>query len=284
MDRSRYRTVRIPKRSGVGVRILEIPDDELMVRQRSILRWLCARRLAASPFAHGFIRRRSIATNAAPHVGKAVVIRLDIKDFFPSVSAVMIRRVLAEAQIPPVDARAITESCTLDGRLPQGAPTSPFLSNLVATRLDYRLAGLARNWRGGTFKVAFTRYADDLCFSSADRRLCRIIPAATRIIEDSGFRLNREKIRVYRRGVRQIVAGAVVNQKVNVPRPVRRNLRATLHQARRAIMNGTRQGIDVARMRGLASHIHSVNPKAGAFFLREVDEIERLLVVSSQQT
>ena len=283
MNRSRYRIVRILKRSGVGVRILEIPDDELMVRQRSILRWLCARRLAASPFAHGFVRRRSIATNAVPHVGKAIVIRLDLKDFFPSVSADMIRRALAEANIAPVDVRTITEICTLDDRLPQGAPTSPFLANLVATRLDHRLAALARKWRGGVFRISYTRYADDLCLSGEDGRLNHIVPAVERIIRDSGFRVNKEKLRVYRKGVRQIVAGVVVNDTANVPRPVRRNLRAALHQARRDIMDGTRRGIDVSRMRGLASHIHSVNPKAGACFLRDVNEIERLLVVSSRQ-
>lgn len=274
MDRSRYRIVRIAKRSG-GFRVLEIPDAELMEQQRAILRWLCARRLAASPYAHGFIRRRSILTNAAPHIGKAVVIRIDLEDFFPSVKAQMVREALVSNGVS--DADTIVEACTLDGRLPQGAPTSPFLSNLVSARLDVRLAGLVRKWKNG----AYTRYADDLCISSDDPRLNRVLPAARRVIEDSGFRINRKKLRIYRRGVRQIVAGVVVNDKPNVPRTVRRNLRAELHQTREAIVRGDGRAVDVARLRGLAAHIHSVNPSVGSRLVRDVQEIERLLAMSA---
>jgi len=280
VDHSRYRIVSIPKRSG-GVRILEIPDALLMQEQRRILGWLYARKVAPSPYAHGFVRGRSIVTNARLHVGKRVVIRIDIKDFFPSVTAVMVREALITNGISAVDATAITEICTLDGRLPQGGPASPFLSNLVAMRLDYRLAGLARHWRDGKCSTSYSRYADDLAFSSDDRHLNHLVPAATRIIRDCGFAVHENKTRVYRRSARQILAGVVVNAKPNVPRTVRRNLRAELHQAREALVRGDVPTTDLRRLRGLAAHIRAVNAVAGVSLLRDVDEVERLQLARS---
>ncbi len=274
MNRTRYRAVRIPKRSG-GVRILEIPDDALMAEQRQILAWLCARKLAASSYAHGFVKGRSIASNAAPHVGKKVVIRLDLEDFFPSVTSEMARQALHENGLPLEAVSVVVETCTLENRLPQGAPTSPFLANLVAARLDVRLAGLARKWKRG----AYTRYADDLIFSADDRALNNLIPVAERIIRDCGFRVNARKLRIYRSGSRQWVAGVVVNTRPNVPFEVRHNLRAAIHQAREALLTSADAVVDLPRLRGLASYAHSINPTAGARFLRDVAEVERLSAV-----
>jgi retron-type reverse transcriptase len=278
MDNSRYRIAQIPKRSG-GLRVLEIPDPELMARQRAILGWLYARRLAASPCAHGFVRRRSIVTNAEPHVGKAVVVRIDLEDFFPSVKATMVREALVSNGVAKQDSEAIVEACTLDGRLPQGAPTSPFLANLAASRLDHRLSGLAREWRDGALGTTYTRYADDLTISSDDPKLNHIVPVVQRIVEDCGFKVNRAKTRICRRGSRQIIAGVVVNDRPNVPRTLRRNLRAALHQAREGILRGDPGPVDVERLRGLAAHVHAVNPSAGGRFIRDVDEIARLVAV-----
>jgi hypothetical protein len=253
---------------------LEIPDAALMAEQRQILAWLYARRLAASLYAHGFVRGRSIATNARPHVGKKVVLRLDLADFFPSTTAEMVRQALYENGVPTEAAQAVVETCTLEGRLPQGAPTSPFLANLVAARLDVRLAGLVRKWTDG----AYTRYADDLCFSSSDRHLNRLIPPAQRIVEDIGYRLNPKKIRVYRQGVRQVVAGVVVNRKPNPCRTLRRSLRAAIYRARQALLGGN-PPVSLQRLRGLASHVFSINSEAGSRFLRDVVELERLAAV-----
>jgi RNA-directed DNA polymerase len=275
MERERYRFVCIPKRSG-GTRVLEIPDSALMAEQRDILGWLYARRLAPSPYAHGFVRGRSISTNARAHVGKKVVIRLDVADFFPSTTAEMVRQALYENRVPREALRDLVDKCTLENRLPQGAPTSPFLANLVAARLDIRLAGLARTWTGG----AYSRYADDLCFSSSDSRFNQLIPPAKRIIEEVGYRLNPRKIRVYRQGARQVVAGVVVNQKPNPSRAMRRNLRAAIHESRLALLAGNPTG-SIQRLRGLAAHVYSINREAGARFLRDVEELENMARVAA---
>ena len=282
MDSSHYRIVKIPKRSG-GTRTLEIPEASLMARQRQILAWLKARKLAASPYAHGFIIGRSIVTNAQPHVGKRVVIRVDLKEFFPSVGTSMITEALMSSHVSAEVTREIIQVCTLEGRLPQGAPTSPFLANLTAVRLDYRLAGLARKWRGGSLRTDYTRYADDLTFSSEDKRLNHIVPVVHRIVEDCGFRVNRKKTRIYRQGVRQIVAGVVVNERPNVPRTVRRNLRAEIHHLQEAILRGHRLHVNIERLRGLAAHIRAVNTEEGGKFTRDVvalDNLRRVAMVT----
>ena len=131
--------------------------------------------------------------------------------------------------------------------------------------------------------TSYTRYADDLTFSSNDRRLNHIIPVVSRITQDCGFRVNKKKTRVCRRGGRQLATGIVLNDRLNVPRSIRRNLRAQLHQAREAILRGERPNLDVERIRGLASHIRSVNPQEGIRFIRDVDEIERLVAVGRIQ-
>jgi hypothetical protein len=136
-----YRPFTIPKRSG-GTRQLLAPDDRLKAVQRRILRRLL-RRLRCHPAAAGFERGRSVVTNALPHVGKPVVVRLDLKDFFPSTRASRVRRYFRKIGWDREATWLLVRLCTHQGGLPQGAPTSPRLSNLVNHRLDARLAALA---------------------------------------------------------------------------------------------------------------------------------------------
>lgn len=245
--RTSYRTFNLPKRSG-GTRTISSPNDELKRVQRQILRRLL-RRLRAHPCAMGFERGRSIADNARLHVNADVVIRMDLKDFFGSTSA---DRVFAYFRFIGYDAESaelLTRLCTHNGSLPQGAPTSPRLSNLMNYRLDARLAFLAAR-RGMTY----TRYADDITFSFHEEkaaaavrqypktleRYCNkaprpndIIVAAKTIIEDEGYRLHmRKKLRIARRHQRQLVTGLVVNHTPNLPRATRRRLRAIEHHLR----------------------------------------------------
>ena len=242
--RPAYREFTIPKRSGGARRILA-PADDLKVLQRRILRRLLAR-LRAHPAATGFERGRSIVTNARAHVGQAVVVRLDLKDFFPATKAERVRRYFRKVGWNRPAARLLTRVCTFDGGLPQGAPTSPRLSNLVNYRLDARLAGLAvsqqlRNPRTNEplddrpIGATYTRYADDLTFSfpSDDPDAIQyVVRMARTIVADVGYELHRgHKLRVLRRHARQQVTGLVVNARVNLPRATRRWLRAVEHRA-----------------------------------------------------
>jgi RNA-directed DNA polymerase len=223
-----YREFAVPKRSGGKRRILA-PEPELKALQRRILHRLL-RRLKAHPVATGFERGHSIVTNALCHVGKAVVVRMDLKDFFTSTSAKRVRRYFESIGWDGEASKLLTALVTHDGGLPQGAPTSPRLANLVNGRLDARLEGLARK-----LGAAYTRYADDLTFSFArdDREAVHAIIGSTkRIVDEEGYTLHqRKKLHIRRRGDRQVVTGIVVNRKAALPRATRRWLRAVEHRA-----------------------------------------------------
>ncbi len=226
----KYRWHRIPKRSG-GTRLLHSPNPILKKVQRQLLRRVFGK-LKVHSAAHGFQRGRSIVTHARLHVGQAVVIRIDIQDFFPSTSGDRLTRYFRRIGWNRGAARMLTKLCTkrLGDRigLPQGAPTSPTLSNLVNYGLDAQLSGLAR--KSG---AQYSRYADDMFFSFAkdDRRFIRgVIRRARRILNESGYRMHgRSKLRVLRRHQRQTVTGLVVNDKVQLPRKTRRWLRSVEH-------------------------------------------------------
>ena len=221
-----YQEFRIPKRSGRGHRRILAPNRQLKAMQRRILRRVLAL-LVSHPRATGFERGRSIVTNAQVHCGAAVIVRLDIRDFFPSIKAGRINAFFGRIGWSRTAAKRLTELCTYDGGLPQGAPTSPRLANLVNYKLDTRLHRL-----GERLGAAYTRYADDMTFSFAvdDPATVRaLVKLVKRIVRLEGYRLNGRKLRILRRHQQQRVTGLVVNERVNLPRRTRRRLRAVEH-------------------------------------------------------
>lgn len=221
-----YRTFSIRKRTG-GERVIAVPGDALKAMQKRILRRLLGR-LRAHPCATGFERGHSIVSNAMPHVGQDVVIKLDIKDFFTSTTARRIEAYFRRIGWDADAAKLLTTLCTREGSLPQGGCTSPRLSNLVNWRLDARLFALAQQ-QG----MAYSRYADDLTFSgvaSGKREVNGVIHTARWIADEDGYKLHTDKkLRIARKHDRQVVTGLVVNQKVDLPRSTRRRLRAIEH-------------------------------------------------------
>jgi len=224
--RPTYRTVRVPKRSG-GERVLRVPDVGTKAIQRHLLHGVLDR-VPIHEAAHGFARGRSIVTNATPHAGRAVVIRMDIVDFFDSTSDRRIRRLFRVLGWDAEAAAVLTRLTTDGGRLPQGAPTSPRLANLVNARLDARLAGLA-----AALGATYTRYADDLTFSLAEddhAAIADLLGGTKRIVAQEGYRLHLgRKLQIRRRHHRQSVTGLVVNDRVALSRSRRRWLRAVEH-------------------------------------------------------
>ena len=221
-----YRRYTIPKRNG-GLRAICAPDPELKKVQRRILRRLL-KRLKSHPAATGFEAGRSIVTNANAHVGAAVVLRMDIKDFFTSTRKNRIRHYFLSIGWNRLAARLLTDLCTYHGGLPQGAPTSPRLSNLVNYRLDVRLAAVAKK-----LNAVYTRYADDMTFSfKTDRPLVvsKAIRQTKLILADYNYRIHHKlKLSIRRRHQQQKVTGLVVNERVNLPRKRRGWLRAVRH-------------------------------------------------------
>jgi hypothetical protein len=227
--RPEYRIFSIPKRSG-GLRRIAAPLEPLKATQRVILRRVL-RRLAAHPAALGFERGQSIVTNALRHEGKAIVVRMDLKDFFASTKSEKVRDFFLRIGWGKEPSEILTALTTHEGCLPQGAPTSPRLANLVNHRLDARLHGLARK-----LGAVYTRYADDLTFSFEEddpSRTHALLRAVPRIVRSEGYDVHlRRKLHIRRRHDRQVVTGLVVNRRVNLPRPTRRWLRAVAHRQR----------------------------------------------------
>ncbi len=226
-----YHAFEVPKRTG-GSRTISAPDKPLKTTQRCILRRVLSK-LKAHPAATGFERGFSIVANALPHVGQDVVIKLDIKDFFGATTSARVDNYFRKIGWNADAAALLTTLCTHGGRLPQGAPTSPRLSNLLNHRLDARLAALAQS-RG----LAYSRYADDMTFSGPQAtpkdkvatHTNDIIHLVKQIVKDEGYILHTDKkLRIARKGDRQLVTGLVVNQKVNLPRRKRRWLRSIEH-------------------------------------------------------
>lgn len=249
------------RKKGGGERQIVAPGGKLLTVQRWILRRILDK-VEPEKSAYGFVRGRSILDNAKRHVGQGVVMRLDVKDFFPSIRYREVRRVFERLGYPYGVASVLANVCTIRGALPQGAPTSPALSNLVCRRLDRRLSGLAKR-----LGFRYTRYADDLVFSSDDKRLPKLIPFLREVLKEEGFELNEGKIRVMREGERQMVTGLVVNERANVPREQRRRLRAALHRARvmgvEAVEWATKpKGEAVAAIRGHLAFWQMVDPGA----------------------
>jgi hypothetical protein len=267
----------VPKASG-GARVIAAPKPALKAVQRAILREILVW-VPAHEAAHGFVRGRSVLTNARPHQGAALVIKTDLCDFFPSVHY---RRVVGLFELlgyaPGVAtllAGLTTHRVTLPngapawpGELPQGAPTSPAIANLVCRRLDARLAGLA-----SSAGAAYTRYADDLTFSFREppsRGVGRFFWWVDQICQQEGFRENAAKRRVLRPSNQQRVTGVVVNSGLFVPREARRRLRAMLANCERHGLESQARGRENFRehLVGLAAYVAMVQPTLGAELLR----------------
>ena len=212
-----------PLINGRKKRWIEAPDPELKQAQRWLLdHWLY--QLEPTDLAHGFVPGRSILTNAGLHVGREWVVTADIRNFFPSISAARVSEAIADLEVSEPEQELLVKLVTRRGRLPQGAPTSPHLANLVARNLDLRLAGLA-----GQDDWTYSRYADDLAFSgSGDPH--QLMWTVERIVTDEGFRLAADKTHIRSQHQRQVVTGLVVNQRGTLPKPKRRLLRSMMHR------------------------------------------------------
>ena len=228
-DDVRYRHFEIPKRSG-GMRQIHAPvglvrdlQDRLHAELKQLYR--------AHPNAHGFVDARSVASNAAGHAGKRWVLNVDLEDFFPTINFGRIRGLLLR---PPFElglaaAAVCAQIVTHRNGLPQGAPTSPVLSNFIAAPLDRRLLRLARD-----HKLSYSRYADDITFSTDLPQFPPSIAVREQIesggfrvaagdaleqaVRTCGFSINARKVRIQGRGVHQSVTGLCVNTRVNVER------------------------------------------------------------------
>lgn len=283
---SHYIRFEIPKRSG-GQRAIWAP----MPRLKKVQRWILTEilnRLLVHGAAHGFLAGRSIATNAAQHTDSRLVVKMDIENFFPSVSWKRVKGVFRKAgyneQISTLLALLCTESpremvehngktyyVALGERcLPQGAPTSPAITNVLCLKLDRRISGTANkfNWR-------YTRYADDLTFSFASKNkkeanITHLLGSVKRILGEEGFNVNTKKTGVIREGAVQEVTGLVVNGKgaPRVNRQMKRQMRAAIHNIKQGKV--LPEGETLERLRGYAAYIAMTDRVLGMAMLDDL--------------
>lgn len=288
--RTHYVHFEVRKRSG-GVRLLASPRRRLARAQRWILENVVSQ-VPVTEFAHGFVCGRSTVTNARQHLGRHVVAKLDLREFFPSITFPRVRGLIQSLGYSPAAATVLALLCTEAPRvevpfaghtywvaageraLPQGACTSPALSNLIARKLDRRLAGLARalGW-------TYTRYADDLTFSAdaaAAMKLGALLGRARDIIASEGFAVAEHKGSVLRSSRRQAVTGVVVNAKPGIPREEVRRLRAILHAAARTgleAQNREHHPDFAAHVLGKISYLSMIDPAKGAVLRAAYDRL-----------
>ena len=272
----------VKKRLG-GSRLIESPKTVLKTVQSKILRELLDN-VHVHGTSHGFVRGRSILTNARPHVGQAILLKFDLANFYTTVSfarVVAIFRSLGYSREVAIWLGLLTTSALpgnlrfqgegpyaivpyLRRHLPQGAPTSPALANLSAFGMDIRLSGLAKS-----FEANYTRYADDLTISGPSDMhyaLATIIPLVQQIVRQERFSLNNGKRRVLRAHQRMNVTGVVVNERPNVVRADFDKLKAILTNCQRhgpSTQNRNQVDDFYHHLQGRIAHVSMLNPERG---------------------
>lgn len=279
---SAYVEFEVPKANG-GVRVLAAPRADLKEAQRTILRTLLDG-IDVHDACHAFVKGRSVVTNASPHVGAAIILKMDLVDFFPTIHFGRISGFFEQHGASREAARALAALVTYrpvlpsgavawPSVLPQGAPTSPALANLVCRRMDARLDALAKS-----AGARYTRYADDLTFSFAEppsKGIGRFAWWVGQICGQEGFFENTKKRRVLRPSAQQRVTGIVVNERLSVPREARRRFRAVLDHCRKRGVSkeSVRHDEPRAYLLGFASYVAMVDEALGEKLLREVNAL-----------
>ncbi len=269
---SHYKHYQIPKNNG-GFRIIEEPFPALKEVQTWILKEILepASKCYVSPVAKAFIPGKSLKENARFHKNKKYVVALDLQDFFGSIKYHSVYGLFLKFGYNKSVSTMLANLCVLYSSLPQGAPTSPMLSNLVFQELDEKIFTYCRRR-----KIMYTRYADDMTFSSDSMDVTRLISYIRMVVTNRGYRINDEKTNVMGRGACQKVTGVVVNEKLQVPKVYRDKVRQEVyyiikygpkeHMSRIKLpiwMKTTK--LYIKHLLGKVNYILSINPKDEEF-------------------
>jgi RNA-directed DNA polymerase len=287
-----YKRFALPKKAG-GTRTISAP----MYKLKDVQHWVLENILAKVPVheaAHGFVAGRSIISNAVPHVQAAVVVNFDLKDFFPSINLKRVKGVYRHLGYSEAVATVLALICTeadvaeaiLDGEkwfignderhLPQGAPTSPALTNILCRKLDKRLQGLATK-----LGFTYTRYADDLSFSTTQTKDINALQQCLhKIVAEEGFTVHPDKTRIMRPGAKKEVTGITVNTRPAVDRKSLKNFRAALHRLQNGEVATAHWGKGVhliASMEGYVNYVMMVDKDKGTKLKNQFAQVKAAL-------
>ncbi|MDG9979477.1 retron St85 family RNA-directed DNA polymerase [Ectopseudomonas oleovorans] len=243
-----YRTFEIPKANG-KVRSIQSPRTMMKLVQYFLLDYLLYN-LPVHVSATAYSRGCTVKANATPHVGKRYVANIDVENFFPSIKWPLVHRALAMGGLGDKTAYLIARITSYQGGLPQGAPTSAHLSNVVLYPFDKEISDYCE-----TVGVSYTRYADDITFSGSDKdAVYSAVERSKSLLAKLKLEVNKDKTRVFGPSSRQVVTGVVVNEWAQPSREKRRKLRAELHQAK---MNPEKYAARADEIRGMSAYMLS---------------------------
>ena len=274
-----YRTFEIPKKNG-GTRVINAPQRDLMDIQKNLAKLLYEHRSNIKNFnnvkcniAHAFEKEKGIITNGSVHRNKRIVLNYDLENFFDSFHFGRVRGYFWKNRYFRMNldvATIIAQLTCYQGKLPQGAPTSPIITNMICEIFDFKLLRLAKK-----YKLDYTRYADDLTFSTNnaefENRIDEFTEELSKEIDNAGFKINRDKTRLQLRKSRQTVTGLVVNEKVSVDHRYYKATRAMAHNLYRE------GGFDICGEEG------SLEQLEGRFsFVNQIDKYNNKLEMSGR--
>lgn len=254
-----YRTFYISKKSGGQRRI-----DEPLPSLKEIQKWILIEILDAipeSPYSKAYTKGKSVKDNARIHRNQEKILLMDIKDFFGTIHYGRVLSLFKKLGYRESVAVMLSNLCCYKKCLPQGACTSPKLANLVAKKMDYRIWNAVKK-QG----IRYTRYADDMTFSGSFNE-GKVIKCVEKIVSQSGFQINNKKTRVRKRHQRQEVTGIVVNDKLQLSRKIRKDIRKNAYYIKKYGLESHLQHVNENRenylyhMIGIASYAHFINPK-----------------------
>jgi RNA-directed DNA polymerase len=260
-----YRQFALPKRDG-STRLIATPRRFLKLVQRWILGNILVQADVSSS-AMGFVRGRSSRDHALYHIGQPNMLSVDIRQFFPSVPQASVTPVFSVLGFPPNVASQLASLCCWRGVLPQGAPTSPCLSNNVFLPIDRALVTLSEEWG-----ARYSRYADDIVVSGSRRFSQHDVQLIARVLATNGFSLHAAKTRIQGRGSRKVVTGFVINVRVQPPRTLRRRWRALFHRAA-LVPAEYRSRID--ELRGICAYLMQSSANEAQHYKSVIELIER---------
>lgn len=279
-----YTEYKIRKKTG-GDRLIEAPDYVLKKLQRWIYINILSKNVSINDCVHGFIpafknwdKVRGILTNAAPHAGHDWLINVDLKNFFHTVELHRVKNYFESLGYEEEVIKTLTSLCTYKSRLPQGAPTSPMLSNIIASKMDEMMLEYCK-YRG----ITYTRYADDMTFSGNYNVKLPPVEDIYKIVYQNGFKVNRMKTKMRFKGCKQEVTGLTVTNGVHVSKKYKKEILRELHFCKKFGVYEhyqhlkTKKGLYKDWLRGKIMFVRQIDPVCGNKMLEKFNELNWLV-------
>lgn len=268
-----YKKIKILKKLG-GYRNLVIPTENIKYLQKWILENIL-NKIKISEYATGFVKGKSIFQNAEEHINKNFIMNIDLKDFFPSINQERVFKIFNYYGYTKELSYIFSKICTYEGVLPQGAPTSPYISNICCLKLDKRISSLCRK---NDFK--YSRYADDITISS-DSKTLYFLKLLSKIIEEEGFKINDKKTRILKKSDRQEITGLVINSGiVKIPKAYKRKIYSEMYFCKKyGVANhlnkiNCKKSFYKEHLYGKVFYVNMVEPKEAQKMFKTLEEIQ----------